>query len=155
MPLAKPSDVGLRGDQLADELVVRLVVEQRLVQPGGDLLAAAVDVAGAGVVVAQQVVPERQPVVGVGDAVVEQAADQRASLVRVGVGDERFDGRRRRQQADEIEASAADERRVVGQRRRRDAVLAPVGEHDAVDRVVDARLRRRQLRPARLQRGGS
>src|SRR5262249_19673268 len=57
--------LGRRADQLADEPVIGLVLAQRAVKPGRDRLAAAVDVAGAGVVVAQQVVPERQPVLGI------------------------------------------------------------------------------------------
>ena len=49
---------GGRFDQIANELTERLVGQQRLVEPGGDLLPAAVDVAGSFIVVAQQVIPE-------------------------------------------------------------------------------------------------
>ena len=80
-PLDEPLRFRRRADQLADEPVVGLVVDQRPIEPAGDRLAAAVDVAGPDVVVAQQVVPEAQPVIGVGTAVVEEPAGQPCSLV--------------------------------------------------------------------------
>jgi hypothetical protein len=52
------------------------------------LLPPAVDVPGPLVLVAEQVVPERQPVVGVGPLVVEQPADEGGPLIRGGVGEE-------------------------------------------------------------------
>src|SRR3989442_875631 len=67
---------GGRGNQLPSEAVVGLVLQQRAVEPGGDLLPAAVDVAGPGVVVAEQVVPEDEPVLGVGAALREQPGDE-------------------------------------------------------------------------------
>src|SRR5262249_21179238 len=51
--LDEPLRLWRRVDQLADELVVGRVVQQRRIEPGGDLLAAAVDVAGALVVIAE------------------------------------------------------------------------------------------------------
>ena len=73
MPLIKPSALGGGwSDQIADELAERLVGQQRVVEPGGDLLPAAVDVAGPFIVVPQQVVPERQPVLGVVDVPCQQ-----------------------------------------------------------------------------------
>ena len=64
-PFDETLGLGRRRDLLADELVVRLVVEKRLVQPAGDLLPPAVDVPGCLVLVAEQVIPEREPVIGV------------------------------------------------------------------------------------------
>ena len=128
-----------RADQLADELIVRLVVEQRLVQPGGDLLAAAVDVAGAAVVVAQQIVPEREPVLGV-------AACPRAILDDIGIS---FVRRRvfqkpsqlvgRRQQADQVEVDAAGKRDVVEAAAEGPPCAASIGLDDPVDGVFAAR----------------
>jgi hypothetical protein len=40
-----PSDSG-EADQLPHEMIVRLVLDQRLIEPTGDLLAAAIDTAG-------------------------------------------------------------------------------------------------------------
>ena len=114
-------------------------------EPAGDLLAAAGDEARAGVVVSQEVVPERHPVFGVGDAVVEQFADEPAPLGRIRIGDERLDAVGGRQEADKVEARAADERAIVGPRRTRDAPLPPQGVDDPVDGVLAAILGRRQV----------
>ena len=59
-----PGFIG-RSNQFPDELVKRLVLDQRPVQPARDLSPATRDKAGAGVVVAKQVIPERQPVLAV------------------------------------------------------------------------------------------
>ena len=54
-----------RRDQLAHELVVGHVVVNRLIEPAADLLATASDEARAAIVVAQQIIPEGQPVYGI------------------------------------------------------------------------------------------
>ena len=58
MPLLKPSESGVGIDQLRDEAVVGHVLGQRGIEPAGDLLAPAVDVAGAAIIVPQRIVPE-------------------------------------------------------------------------------------------------
>src|SRR5262245_49433132 len=70
-PLRESFRIRVRIDQLAGELVERLVIQQRLVEPGGNLLASAVDVAGALVLVAQEVVPEGEPVIAVSSFLIE------------------------------------------------------------------------------------
>src|SRR4029450_1250652 len=56
-PLREPLRVRSRADQLADESVVRLVLQQRPVQPRRDLLPPAVNVTRATILVTQHVVP--------------------------------------------------------------------------------------------------
>ena len=51
--------------------------------------------------------------VGVGDAIVEQAMHELLAFVRIAVGDEGVDFIWVRQQADEIEADAPEERGVA------------------------------------------
>ena len=152
-PLDEPLRFRRRADQLADEPVVGLVLEQRLIEPAGDLLAAAVDVAGARVVVAEQVVPEGQPVVGVGAAVVEHPADQPRALVGGRVVQERLELVGRRQQADHVEEQPAGERRVVQRLGRRDLVRGEIGVDDAVDGVVAAVASGRELAGAAASAG--
>src|SRR5262245_14022630 len=56
-PLDAPAEtfaVRCGRDKVAHKLVERLVRLERVVEPVGDLLAATVDIAGAGVVVSQQ-----------------------------------------------------------------------------------------------------
>ena len=112
MPLMKPSDSGV-GSTARHELVVRHVAEQRGVQPCADLLAPAVDVAGALVVVAQQVVPEAQPVLGVAGVVGEQFRDEMPAFVGTRVGEKLIQLLRRRQQPNHVEIHAARERPVI------------------------------------------
>ncbi|MFO0968575.1 MAG: hypothetical protein U0793_23710 [Gemmataceae bacterium] len=93
-PLDAPDEafgVGRRVDQLADELVVRLVVEEGLVEPAADLLAAAVDVARAGVIVAEHVVPEGEPVLGERAVLVQKLVDELNAAVGRLVAQERVD----------------------------------------------------------------
>ena len=76
-----------RADEFRDEAVVGQVRRQRAVEPAADLLAPAVDEARAFVVVAQQVVPERQPMVRVVLPVGEQRPDERGAFLRRGIGE--------------------------------------------------------------------
>ncbi len=144
--------VGGRRHELAREPVVRLVGEQREVEPVGDLLAAAVDVAGTGVIVAQEVVPEDHPVVGVVDVAGEELPHERLALVgprvaREGAG--LFGGR---QQADEVQHDATLEGGVIRRRRRRGALGREPSVEHAVERMRTAGLRFGKRRTARTQR---
>ncbi len=136
--LDEPLRLGRRADQLADEPVVGLVVEQRPIEPAGDLLAAAVDVAGAGVVVAEQVVPEGQPVIGVGPAVVEQRGGQPRRLSGpvsfTNASSSPAGGSRPITSRNTRRANAASSRGSGGG----DLVRGEIGVDDAVDRVVAA-----------------
>src|SRR5262249_7523689 len=143
--------VRVRVDELAGELVERLVLQQRLVEPGGDLLAAAVDVAGALVLVAKQIVPEGEPVVGVSALVVEQAAQQVGALIAARIGEEGVKFRRGGQQANEVEVDAAGEGGIVERRRGGDFVPDEVVAYKQVNRTQGAAgARRRDARAARL-----
>src|SRR5262249_50298127 len=73
----------VRVDEFARELVERFVFQQRFVKPCGDLLAPAVDVACALVFVAEQVVPEGEPVVGVSALVIEQTSYEDVALAGI------------------------------------------------------------------------
>ena len=68
-PVDETSRVPFGIDQLTCHLVVRLVLPQGSVEPSSDLLASTGDETCARIVVAQQVVPEGQPVIGIGDVV--------------------------------------------------------------------------------------
>ena len=82
MPRMKPSDSGDGAISSRTNWSNGMFVHERAVQPAADLLAAAVDVAGARVVVPQQVVPEREPVLGIGAVVGQQLVDQLLALGR-------------------------------------------------------------------------
>ena len=99
MPLREALGIGRRVDQFRHELVVRHVGEQGRVEPMGDLLASPVNVARAFVIIAQQVIPEAEPMLGVVAIVGEQPLHQPLPLVLVPVGDECLQFLRRRQQA--------------------------------------------------------
>src|SRR5439155_1261310 len=77
-----------RIDQLTNELIEGHVFGQRRVEPAGDLLAPAIDVTRAAIIVAQGVVPERQPMLGVTAVVRQQAPDQFPAFVGSFVGQE-------------------------------------------------------------------
>src|SRR5262249_7066924 len=96
--LDKPLGFSGRVNQLAHKLVVGLVVPQGEVEPGSYLFSAAVDVAGPLIIVAKEIVPKGQPVVGIGPPVVEELADQALALVSRRVGQEGVKLVRRRQQ---------------------------------------------------------
>src|SRR5262249_6003762 len=82
---------GRRIDQLRDEAVVRQVVEQRSVEPVADLLAPAIDIAGALVVVPQRVVPKTEPVLRIPSPIVQQPLNETRTLVGPTVRDERLE----------------------------------------------------------------
>jgi hypothetical protein len=157
--VAAPADAGgealaLRrvGNQLARKLVVGLVLNERAVEPLGDLRAPAGDEAGAGVVVAEQVVPERQPVLGVSRVVREQVTHELRALVRRLVGEELRQRLRLGQQAHEVEVRATGESGVVHRLRRCGFALREVRIEDAVNRVRAARDDGRQRGTTRLER---
>ena len=144
--------IGGRRHEFAREAVIRLVREQGQIEPAGDLLATTVDVAGAGVIIAEQVVPEHHPVVGVIDVAGEQRAHERLALVGTGIGREGAGFFGGRQQADEVEHHAALEGGVVRRRRGRRALgRKPAVEH-AVERMRASGLRLGQHGLARAQR---
>jgi hypothetical protein len=86
-----------------------------LVEPVADLLAPAGDEARAAVVIAQQVVPKRQPVLRVVHVALQQGLDER-HVWPVWILLKRRQFLLRRQQADEIEMRPAQEtaRRIGG-----------------------------------------
>ncbi len=100
-----------------------------------DLTAAAVDVAGAAIVVAERVVPETEPVLGVAPAIGEQRIDQPLALVGTSIVDERRHLRGRRQQANHVEIHAPHEPPIARERARRDLVLLEVRREQPIDRM--------------------
>ena len=144
--------LGRVGDELAGELVVRPVLDERAIKPLGDLLAPAGDETGAGVVVAEKVVPEREPVLGVGRVVGEERAHERGAFVCGLVGEKLRERFRLRQQADEVEVRAAGEGGVVHGLGRRGFALGEVGVEDAVNGVRAACDGGRERGPTGLER---
>ena len=128
--------LGLGMDELGDEAVVGLVRLERREKPLGDLLAAAVDVAGAAIIVPQKIVPERQPVLGVALVVGEKVADELPAFVAVAVGKEGFQLRRLREQADEIEIRPPSEDAVIHAAADADLVRLEVGREQDIDRIL-------------------
>ena len=122
-------------------------------EPGGDLLAATGDEAGAGVVVAEEIVPERHPVLGTGQIVVEELLDLSLAFARIGVGTESVDSLWGRKEADEIEADAADKCGVVAARWRRHPLRFLVGIDDPIDRMETAVVGRWQFHLTEPQGG--
>ena len=92
-----------RADQLVDEAVVGPIFVQGTKQPAGDLPTAVVDKSGPAIFVAQQVVPEGEPVDGIILAACEKLSDERSSLVGPRITDEHLELGRRGRQADQVE----------------------------------------------------
>src|SRR5690606_21443132 len=117
--LAPPTDAadealrfGRGVNQLAGELVVGLVLDQHAVQPGCDLLPAAGNEPGAAVIVPQQVVPECEPVLGIGDVVGQQLVDEPLALVGPRIVEECLQTVGRRQQTQKVQPCPAGKRGV-------------------------------------------
>ena len=77
IPLVNPSDPFAPVTSSRTNWSYGMFSYSAVIQPRRDLLAPAVDVARALVVVAQQIVPERQPVRRVAPFVIEQPPHQR------------------------------------------------------------------------------
>ena len=120
-------------------------------QPRRDLPAAPGDEARAGVIVAEQVVPKRHPVLGVRHAVVQELAHEQGTLARISIRDERGDTVGVRQQADQVEARAPDEGVIVAAWGGGVAAGRLVGVHDPIDGIGAAVERRRQGHGGKLQ----
>ena len=131
--LGEPLGLGCRVDQLSHELVVGHVGEQSRVEPMGDLLAPPIDVAGAFVIIAQQVIPEAEPMLGVIAIVSEQPLRQPFLLVAVPVGNERLQFLRRRQQSDHIQVCAPREQAIADGAWRLDVMRREIRFQEAVD----------------------
>ena len=89
-PIDETCGIALSIDQFAGHYVVSFVRPQRVIQPGGDLLATTGDETGPGIVVAQQIIPESQPMIGVGHFSGKQFLDQTVFLVLRRIGEECF-----------------------------------------------------------------
>jgi len=126
---------GRGAHELGDETVVRLVIDERLIEPVRNLLAAAIDEARAFVVVAEQVVPKREPVLGVIAFVREQPAHELRAFVGRAVAQKFVELLRRRQQADEVEVGAARESAVVHRHRKLDVMRGEVARENVVNRM--------------------
>ena len=102
-----------RIDQLPDELVVRLVVEQGLIEPGADLLATAINVPGSLIVIAKEIVPEAQPVLGVARFVIEQLPDIARPLVLATIFEKHLLLLRCRQEPGDVQRSPSQEHSII------------------------------------------
>jgi hypothetical protein len=126
--------LGVGVDQLRDKLVVRQIAGEGGVEPAGDLLAPAVDVAGAAIVVAEKVVPEAQPVLGVGLVVGEQALHQPLAPVGGGIVQEVRESLGRRRETDGVEPRPPGEGAIVDDGRPGRAVRAEVAIDPPIQR---------------------
>ena len=95
------------GNEFPDKLIIRFILQQGLIQPRTDLLPPAIDITGAGIIVAEEVVPERQPMLGIGLGRVEQERDGLLAFSGGRVGEESRQLLRRRQQSDEVQIHPA------------------------------------------------
>ena len=118
-------------------------------QPPADLFTPAVDKARAFVVIAQQVIPKREPVVRVAAFVPEQRGHEFRAFVRGGVGEKGVELFRRREQADDIEMHTPRKRAVVDGVGKRHALLREVAREHIVNRMHARPLRQRDR--ARVQ----
>ena len=152
---ASGEPVGIRRgiDELGDEAVVREVGGEPRKEPGRDLFASAVDVAGAAIVIAQRVVPESEPMFGVTLVVGQQAPDEPGPFVGARVGDEGIQLFDAGQQADHVQVRAPGEHPIFDRFERPDFVLLEVGPENLVDGIPAVRLQR-ECRLARLEIDG-
>ena len=144
--LAPPVDAGQealgiarrgRVDQCRDEPVVGHVLAQRSLQPRRDARAPRIlREVGDAVLVAEQIVPERDPMLGVAIAVGEQRPHQAGALVDGRVVEERLQLFGGGQQAPQIEVDAAGEPGVVDQLGCCLAVAAQVIGDQAIGRCL-------------------
>src|ERR1041384_261961 len=102
-----------RRNEFPDEFIVRHVRQQRRIQPRGNLLASAIDVTSAFVIIAQKIVPESQPMLGVSVIVREQLFYEPLAFARLFVGNEGPQLLGRGQQPNDIEISAPREQAIV------------------------------------------
>ena len=140
------------GDQFGDHAVVRFVFGQGLVKPGGDLFPTAGDEPGAAVIVSKQVIPEGQPMLGVGGVLREQLLDEQGSLVGPLVPDEFANLVGIGKQTVQVQRQAAIKTGVVDQGRAGLLVLREVRVDDPVDRMRAPGDRGGQFGPSRFQR---
>ena len=138
-------------DLLAQELVVRLVVVERV----DDVVAVAPHVQAdvvllepVGVGVARHVQPVAAPALAVVGR-IEQLVDEPLPGAALGVGQERLHLLAGGRQADQVEIGAPQQRQAVGPRRGGQAGVLPRGFEEAVDRVIE-RLRGRHRRLPRV-----
>ena len=146
-------DVARGGEDLADELVVRLVLVQAVANPGVEREGAAVVVGVLPPLVAQERAPLVGEVVGVVGAVEQRdrsassrlsaSVSARNASASSGVGSRPAMSMRH----------AAEERRVVAHGRRRQAERLELLEDQLVDEVLRRRQVRRPARPAGSSRG--
>ena len=158
--LATPSDaVGKtsaftrkRRNQLAGHRVVRLIVDQCLVEPLGDLRPASGDKPGSGIVVSQLIVPKRQPMLGVLDIPIEQRTDQFQMFVCRRIGKERLGLLGGWQKSDQIQVQTPDKNLVLNRSERSERPSSAVGIEDTIDRMgTIGRTRSRKLGSPRQQ----
>ena len=90
--------------------------------------------------------------IGVGTLLVEQLANQSLTFIWRRIREERVGFGGRGQQTDDIEINAADESHVVQRGGRLDLMVGEIRIEDAVNGMLQAGARRRQSRPARLER---
>ena len=141
-----------RSHQFPRELIEALVAHQRLIQPVRDLLPPTVDVTRAHIVIAQQIIPHRQPVLRVVHVPRKHRRDHLRALVRTAIRQEALHHRRRRGQSDQVQVHPAQKSRVISRLGARLLVRRQIRVDDPVDRVRPPRHRRRQRHHARLQR---
>src|SRR5439155_9813623 len=107
------------------------------------------NVTGAAIIVAQRVVPEGQPVLGVTAIVGQQTFDQVVAFVGSLVGQKLIQLLPYRQEADGIEINAPDKNTVAHRSGRLESVRFVVRLEEPVDRIGDSQARGGNFRLAR------
>ena len=142
-----------RGEDVAHELVVRLVLGDGVADPGmeGEGAGRAVGLVVGASLHAENVGPAIREVVAV-FVRIDQRVDQLVALGRVLVFEERLDLRRRRQGAGDVDIDAANENLVAGEIGRHETKLAPFLLRELIDHRLGGERVGRRL-PAERDRG--
>ena len=122
-----------RGHQSPDEPVVGHVPPERVIQPARERIRSLVVKQLLGVV--QVVAPVQRPEIGVLGP-IQEAVDDLAALLRVGVRQKLPSFLRGGDHADRVEVHPAEKGRVVGHRGWRYVQLAELPKHVPIDRMV-------------------
>jgi hypothetical protein len=115
------------------------------------LLAPVVDVASAAVIIAEEIIPKRQPMLGVATVVNQQPIHEPLALVFAGIPHERFHLFCRWQQADDVEVNAAGEHTIAHQLSGLQTVRLKVWRQPEVNRVLQPGLSWRRRQWARMK----
>src|SRR5437016_5285964 len=131
----EPFRAGSSLNELGHELVVCQVGEQRRVKPSGDLFSSAIDVAGAFVIIPEQIVPETQPMLRIIAVPTQQARSQSFPFVTAFVRDKFRQLCWRRQLPSEVQVNPTGEPAIADCWQRFDPVLYEILLQKPINRI--------------------